>query len=309
MKEIGGYFELELRNESTYYPDAVALNSARNCLRYLVRVHNIRKIWIPAYTCPVVWEALEDEKCEYEFYEINEHFLPKQELDIDEFILYNNYFGICDDNVRRIAEKYPKLIVDNAQAFYSQTKELNCFCSPRKFFGVPDGGYAYSTKVYDESFEQSTSISCMSHLLKRIEMSATEGYSSFKVNEASLDHASIMKMSKLTQKLLHNIEYEQSAIRRKENFQYLHEHLGSKNELALEISDDMVPMVYPFLQSHDGARLKQKLIEKNIFVATYWEGQKDQKFGLTLQNEMIALPIDQRYGIDDMLYILEVLDE
>lgn len=309
MKEIGGYFELELRNGESYYPNAVALNSARNCLRYLVRAHNIQKIWIPAYTCPVVWEALEDEGCKYEFYEINEHFLPKHQMDADAYILYNNYFGVCDKQVEYMVATYPKIIIDNSQAFYSQKKEINCFCSPRKFFGVPDGGYVYSIRYYDSVFSRDTSTPRISHLLKRIEIGANAGYNSFKRNDASLDHADILLMSELTKKLLHNIEYEQSAIRRRENFLYLHEQLSAKNELKIELHESMVPMIYPYLPKETGLNLKRDLIERKIFVATYWPGQKDKDFGLKLQNDLIALPIDQRYGIDEMTYILEVLNE
>ena len=309
MKEIGGYFELELRNGEAYYPDVIALNSARNCLRYLVRVHNIQKLLIPAYTCPVVWEALEDEGCEYEFYEINASLLPNRDMNPKDYILYNNYFGVCDAQVAYMAEKYPNLIVDNSQAFYSQVKGQNCFCSPRKFFGVPDGGYVYSSRFSEESYTQDTSTPRMSHLLKRIELGATAGYNSFKRNDTSLDHADIKRMSKLTQKLLNNIDYKQISDCRRDNFRYLHEHLSSKNELSIELHENMVPMIYPYLPKHDGAKLKQKLIENKIFVATYWPGQKDSGFGMRLQNDLLALPIDQRYEIDEMSYILEVLDE
>lgn len=37
MKEIGGFMELEIPYHQNYYPYAIRLNSARNCLRHLVR--------------------------------------------------------------------------------------------------------------------------------------------------------------------------------------------------------------------------------------------------------------------------------
>ena len=81
MREIGGYFELELGCGKELYTDEIRLNSARNCLRYLIRKRNIKKIQIPAYTCPVVWEVLENEGCEIIYYEIDENMLPGVELD------------------------------------------------------------------------------------------------------------------------------------------------------------------------------------------------------------------------------------
>lgn len=309
MREIGGYFELELRKGNSYYLDAIALNSARNCLRYLIRAHNISKIQIPAYTCPVVWQALEDENCEYEFYEINENLLPSKELDKNTFILYNNYFGVCDSKVNYMSLKYPNIIIDNSQAFYSQKREQNNFCSPRKFFGVPDGGYVYSTNNIEETFIRDTSINRMSHLIKRIEFGANAGYDNFKKNDASLNHADIMRISLTSEKILESIEYDKCKFQRRKNFQFLHEHLNLNNVLNLQLEECIVPMIYPYLPQYGGENLKKKCIEKGIFVATYWPGQKDTNFGSILENELLAIPIDQRYSIDEMTYILEVLDE
>ena len=118
MREIGGFFELELERGKELYTEAIRLNSARNCLRYLIRKRNIKKIQIPAYTCPVVWEVLEDEGCEIIYYEIDENMLPGVELDKDVYVLYTNYFGVCFEQAQYISSKYKKVIIDNAQAFF-----------------------------------------------------------------------------------------------------------------------------------------------------------------------------------------------
>ena len=36
MKEIGGYFELELVQNKEYHFDAIKLNSARNAFKYII---------------------------------------------------------------------------------------------------------------------------------------------------------------------------------------------------------------------------------------------------------------------------------
>ena len=136
-KEIGGYFELELDKRNLFYPDAIALNSARNCLRYIIRAYNITEIYVPYYTCNVVWQAIRSEGCKIKFYHIDDKFMPVQEFQKEDFVLYSNYFGVCAGNVKILSEKYPNLIVDNAQAFYMPSLGLASFNSPRKFFGVP----------------------------------------------------------------------------------------------------------------------------------------------------------------------------
>lgn len=47
VKPIGGYFELELPTFPEYHCEAIALNSGRFCLEYILRCRNYNKIYIP----------------------------------------------------------------------------------------------------------------------------------------------------------------------------------------------------------------------------------------------------------------------
>lgn len=78
MKEIGGFFEWELNQGAAYHPDAIELNSARNCLAYMIRAQGIKKLKVPAYTCPLLWDTLQAEHCEIEFYQIGTDFYPRR---------------------------------------------------------------------------------------------------------------------------------------------------------------------------------------------------------------------------------------
>ena len=49
MNEIGGYIELDELISNEYYPDLIALNTARNALVYLVRSKGVEKIYIPYF--------------------------------------------------------------------------------------------------------------------------------------------------------------------------------------------------------------------------------------------------------------------
>ena len=46
-KEIGGYLELDRYHLPMLHDEAIALNSGRNCLAYLIRKKGIKRIWIP----------------------------------------------------------------------------------------------------------------------------------------------------------------------------------------------------------------------------------------------------------------------
>lgn len=309
-KEIGGYFELELPCGSSYHRDAAALNSGHNALRCLVRNRKIRKLRIPRYTCPVVPDALQREGCEFSFYEIGEDFLPVDDLPETDYILYTNYFGVCARQVEALAGRYPKLIVDNAQAFYMPFRGMAGFYSPRKFVGVPDGGYLYGTVPPEEKLERACSWDKMTPQLKRLDCGAGAGYPDFQRSERQLWEEPVLGMSHLTEKILNSIDYESIRAKRLKNFQYLQSALGTRNGLKLELTPLDVPMVYPFLSADSG--LRDKLIANRIFVAKYWPGMEqwcqETAWELHLQQYLAPLPIDQRYDIADMQRILEVMN-
>ena len=302
-KEIGGYFELELNSIYNNIPKDV--NSARNALRYIVKAYEIKEIYIPFYTCPIVWKILE-ENCKINFYHIDDNFMPTKDFQQDDYVLYTNYFGTCAKNVKYLADKYSNLIVDNAQAFYMPKYGIASFNSIRKFFGVSDGSLLYSDKTLNEDLEQDTSYQRCSHLLKRIDVNATFGYSDFVKNDDSLIDETIKRMSNLTTKIFNSINVNDAKIKRLENFKYLHKYLSKTNELKVELDADDVPMVYPFLIKNEN--LRSKLIENKIYVAKYWSELPVEYYENYLCKYLLPLPIDQRYNLENMKKICEVID-
>ena len=313
MKTIGGYFELEARKGRHYHDGAIRLNTARNCFEYVLRVRTCRKVYVPYYTCEVMLEPIQKLGLDYEFYHINGQLEPVELPDLgqDDAFLYTNYFGLKQNCVKRLSSLYgQQLIVDNAQAFYDMPIEgIDTFYSARKFFGVADGAYLYTDKPTSRVFEQDSSFQRMSHLLKRLDLGAEEGYRDFRRNDDDLIGQDIKSISKLTDAILSGIDYDSARRKRRENYQYLHQVLKDSNRLQLPLDNNTVPMVYPYLTGD--ASLKNRLIENKIFVATYWPNvflwcnSADWEFELA-QNT-VFLPIDQRYDLNDMDRIIDTI--
>ena len=59
--------------------------------------------------------------------------------------------------------------------------------------------------------------------------------------------------------------------------------------------------------------IKKQLISKKIYVPTLWPNVLDEcpkeSFEYYLADNLVLLPIDQRYSLDDMEYMLEQIDE
>lgn len=315
MNSIGGYFELELRKGAEYHPNAIALNTGRNALELILRVKKYKKVFIPYYTCDVILEPINRTNTLYEFYSITPNFEPVFDYSLikeNEGFLYTNYFGLKDAFINKLAKECKNLIIDNSQSFFSlPINKVPTFYSCRKFFGVPDGAYLYLDGVSGNEFLHDHSENRFAHLLKRIELGAEAGYDDFKSIENSLIGQPIMQMSKLTQALLSNIDYAFVQKKRRENFLFLHDKLSKFNKIEIDIKKNFVPMVYPFLTKN--LKLKQKLINKNVYVATYWPNVIDwttnDTFEYKYTQQIIHLPIDQRYTLVNITEVIKIIKQ
>lgn len=311
MKEIGGYFELELRDGAHFHKDAIALNSARNSLKYILTGSRPSRVYLPSYCCDSLIEPLEDENINYSFYSIDKNFeiIEMPSLKNNERIIYINYLALKARYINNLHLIYGQsLIVDNTQAFYERPiPGIDTFYSPRKFFGVPDGGYLYTQNYIDMEIVEDQSLYKCKHLLGRIEGGASDFYGDFKNAESTLIRNPIKLMSKITAKILQSLDYDEIALKRKENFLMLHSKLKAHNRMKLQVDENFVPMVYPYISTD--VDLYNKLIKNKIFTAKYWADavNRTSVTEANFINNMINVPIDQRLDIDDMMRIIGVI--
>lgn len=313
MNEIGGYFELELNCGLEYHFNSIRLNLGRTSFEYVLGAKNVQKIYLPWYICDVMIEPVKRKGIAYRFYNLNENLEPLFDFDTlmgSDFFLYVNYFGLKDPYIKTLVNRVKNLIIDNSQAFFSNPLPgVDTFYSPRKFFGVPDGGYLYTNKVLEKAFETDRSSDRFGHLIGRIEDGAEKSYSKFKENDKKFCDQPIKKMSKITQKLLQNIDYTFIAEKRKRNYQYLHNKLAKKNLINFKIQSESVPLIYPFLT--DINNLRSFLIGKKVFVAQYWpnvlEWCDSTQIEFKLASDLINLPIDQRLEKEDLDFIINCI--
>ena len=312
---VGGYFSLELPLVEEYHKDALRLNTGRNCLEYIIRSRGYKKVYLPFFICSVVLEPFEKLGVQYVFYHVDERLELKDNLSVKagEALLYVNYFGLKQRYVEHLARLYgTSLIIDNTQAFYAKpVTGIDTFYSCRKFFGVPDGAYLYTEKQLGVELEQDESYDRMSHLLRRIDQGAESGYDDFRKNDDRLSGQSVLRMSRLTHRLMRGIDYEGVACRRRANYRLLEKELGESNKIVLDLEDDAVPMIYPYLVSIKGVR--ERLIAEKVFVACYWPDVLDWVDGSSweycLASQMLPLPIDQRYGKETMNGVVKELND
>lgn len=314
-KEIGGYFELgPLRQTGEYYPNAVALNTARNALVYLVRAINIKKLYLPRFLCDSVSGVCIREGVPYEEYAIGADWLPKEFPPIEDgsWLYFVNYYDqLSDEQILSVKKQYPNLILDHVQAFFHRPPEgIDTIYSCRKYFGVPDGAYLITDAVLNEPLITDISMDRMRHLLGRLEgKSASDYYTDFQRNDAAFDALELRAMSKLTHTLLGAIDYDAAKAQREENFSFLAECLGERNPLNVKMPCG--PYAYPFY-CENGMELKKRLAKEGLFIPTLWPNVCNPKDTMESRFAMniLPLPCDQRYDKSAIIRIVAaVLDQ
>jgi len=304
MKEIGGYIEFEYYHGGLYHEKAVALNCGRAALEYLIKAKNITHIYLPYFCCDSVAQPCRKCCVKISYYHIDGGFNPvlPDTLPANAWLYIVNYYGqFTNDKLASYKEKFPNLIVDNSQAYFQMPlPNTDTLYTCRKFFGVTDGAFLYTDKHIEIS-EKDYSYDRMNFLLGRFEKTANEFYSEYAANNELFANEPIKKMSDLTQNLLRGIDYELVKERRKENFAYLHKHFSAINKLQLMLPDGA--FMYP-LYLGGGAEIRKKLQAEKIYIPTLWPDVfklcKETDIEYDMAKNILPLPIDQRYGIEDM---------
>lgn len=309
MKEIGGYFELESFSGTEYHSDALALNCGRNCVLFLIRLRGYKKVYIPDFMCSSIRNALDKNNIIYEIYSVNRNFTPvlDKEIAADEAVYIVNYYGQLRDHVEKWKKKWNNIIVDNAQDYFFSPQGVDTIYTCRKYFGVSDGAYLrlsnplepclfYEELPEDESFDR------IRFVLGRYERNASEFYKESADNNKLFADEPVKKMSMLTHNILRAVDYKKIENTRTKNFAFLHENLSGIN-LLKNLTIPNGAFMYPLLLEN-GVAIRRQLHSLKIFVPTLWPDVCEGEVALDYAANMLPIPCDQRYAIQDMKYIV-----
>ena len=116
-------------------------------------------------------------------------------------------------------------------------------------------------------------------------------------------------MSKLTKNILTGLDYKKIRDIRTENFSYLDKYLSKTNMLTLSIP--LGPFMYPYYVKN-GELIRKRLIENHIYIPMLWPSVLERCNPNQLEYDMalniLPLPIDQRYNIEDMKTIIKTIE-
>ncbi|HCB2901298.1 TPA: hypothetical protein MYS99_003993, partial [Proteus mirabilis] len=111
--------------------------------------------------------------------------------------------------------------------------------------------------------------------------------------------------------ILGAINYNNVIEKRNSNFSYLNKRLSQFNKLkVLEKIIPNAPFAYPLLVEN-AVSLKQILIKNKIYIPTLWQNVIDECAESSIEynyaKNILPLPCDQRYDINDMKLIVDII--
>lgn len=309
---IGGYLGLEPYVGEPYHA-GIALDSARSCLKYEIRLRGIRAIWLPDYLCSAVREACEDEGVAVRTYAVGKDLLPIYDFNVgeNEWLYLVDYFGQL--GVRDVegagSRSGNRLVVDEVQGFYREPWPVaDTIYTCRKFFGVADGAYLCTRDrtCLDAELPCDHSAGRIGQVLGRVEDGSAAWFAASQTNEEHFAHAPVLAMSAVTDTLLRAVDYRLTAKTRERNWDTLDEELGESN--LLDLQKPKGPYMYPYLVE-DAGEVRRHMAINGVFVPTLWpnvlEDCLPETTAYRYAENILPLPIDQRYGVEDMYKVIE----
>lgn len=311
MREIGGHFIFERFNNDQYHNTDLLLSSGRNCLRYLIRERNIQTLHLPYFLCETLFNVCVKEGIDVKFYHIDEKLHPvinETNFSDEDFVYIVNYYGLLSNDVlHQLKGKYANVIIDNTHDFFDKTNVgTDTIYNYRKNFGVPEGACITGNLKLNSSYPTSDSVGKVEELIFREEKNMFQHFTTFQEADRFFSGEELCLMADFTKNYLSGIDYNHAKTIREDNFESLHGVLGRYNDFNLS---DSLNYMYP-LYTDRGNLLRQYLKENNVYSLMLWpnvlsNGANELEKDLT-QN-VVLLPMDQRYGFEEMKYITDLV--
>ena len=311
MTHIGGFFELEpqVTQGTRVHPNALRLSTGRAAMKLMLTELEPTRVYMPVYTCAASLEPLEALGIPVVSYDLNEAFLPRDLPDLgpSEYLVYINYFGLCEEPLRKLRSQLgSQLLVDDTHAFFKGARSQSwSFTSARKYFGVPDGAFLFCPRQVAQPASRFSAIST-THLELRASGRQAEGFAAFQSYERGLS-SEIFAISDYSERQLGGIDLNAVATARRRNYAHLATRLGDLNRLALTLTTE-VPFCYPLLPRQPMEH--SRFYDQHIYPPTLWPevaGAGVPTWEQTLASELLPLPVDHRYGAQEMDRIVKVV--
>jgi len=308
----------------------------------LDEIHPKTKIAVlPAYICKSVLQPFLSRGYFIEYISIDKNFnLNLDELKIallknPDIMLFIDWFGMNKNekavSMAREISNNLIIIADCTHNYFSKfplVKADYIIASLRKWFALPDGAIAlncYSTFKNKPKFIENVFLNKRKEamLLKREYLISNKENLKLQYRkllaeaELYLDSINtVIGISPLSISLINQTDYSLLKQKRNINFNALNRLIPSYKSISIIntiISNNDCPLCFPILVEENRDELQKWLSDNKIYCSVLWELPEDIysnfKTSAYIADNILCIPCDQRYSVDDMKYIVDVIKE
>ena len=342
MREIGSEFWLEKEPAAVSHREGCYVLSGRTAIDLIIqdiaKRRAVRSVYMPAWGCDSMIAPFLAHGTQIWFYDLGhtestentERLILNTDCTNDTDIFYiTNYFGyentLTIETIKKFKEKGATILYDRTHSLmmendpYLELADYS-FASIRKWMGVIGGAVVYGVKEcqlkscpYLESKERAM----------RMKKAFIEGGTSIdkqtflnlygEFGHHLAEDYQNYEMDDLSYALYKTEDFNAMQRKRRENAQYLHEHLKGVRFLG-KLTDNAVPLFVPvfFDTTEQRNAIRKKLIEAQIYCPIHWPKptQIPADFAVNkIYDTELSLICDQRYTTEDMQRIVDVINE
>lgn len=325
--------------------DYAWLSTGRSAIALVIRTiesrcPSIKKTAVlPSFTCDTVIRPFLDAGYDVYYYPVDENLASNSSLVLNtvieydaSIVLFHRYYGFdtFDRQIDDLCESLRRMgkftIEDCTQCLYSQIPRMSsdfAVGSIRKWTGTPDGGFAVSQtggfvgkpKNSDKRLETAkleASFAKYRYLFENVG-EKEDMLELFRQAEDILDNQKeLYGISEMSAKVQCNLDIVGLKRKRRENYSFLFNSICLKVKPVFSLSGYEVPLYFP-IYVEDRDSLQKFLIRNDIFAPIVWPRNNIQTVvcnGAEIAyKHLLCLPIDQRYDVEDMNRIVEVINK
>ena len=325
--------------------DYAWLSTGRSAIQFVIntieeRNPRLKKVAVlPSFTCDTVFEPFLKSGYEVYYYPVENNLTTASDAILEtvfehdaSIVLFHRYFGFdtLDGQVDRMCGVLRELgkysIEDCTQCLYSGIPRADSdftVGSIRKWTGTPDGGFAvcredrFNKKPFksDTALEEAKIKASYAKYCYLFEKKGEKGklLAMYRSAEEILDNQEVIYgISNMSAKVQANLNVSELVNKRRKNFEFLSKELKQYITPVFTLQDREVPLYIPILVDDRGA-LQNHLVANAIYAPVVWPKDEQQPIQCegaeNAYEHLLCIPIDQRYGTDDMERIVEVIND
>lgn len=340
MKIIGGPFSkvpiknadglFEINDKNLYF-----VGSGRIAL-YIILVsilqeHTVSSIlWLPAYYCDLGWHIASQLGYIVKYYSVifkdGNYTINLSNASEGDVVLFLNFYGFSQkkiqDEIRKNKKKGCIIIEDITQSLFSNNKSDFAdyyFASIRKWTGVFTGGVIYA-KGISKYLNQDVNLKLVNHnksFFEDYQNYLITGEGNRKYYSSCFYEAELMINSNYVKLAMYQPDVEligkwdiQLVIsKRIQNAECLIRNIKNKDILMFkEVKKGDVPFFLPvYLEDRDS--VCELLDSQGIYCSILWKRPTGCRVECNLYDNEFGLVCDERYSIDDMKRITDIINE